>query len=126
MAMEGACRRKLAELMTDHVFSAVNRDELVTVMHRKRKSDHLGHNHRASRPGPNNPLVSGAVGRLYFFLQMSIEEWTFFQRPRHLLFTDLGFAGARLSPLELYRPRPYYPSSPISQLRLPRGRRVTM
>src|SRR5271156_4788229 len=47
MAMEGARGRKLTEFMTNHVLGAVDRDELVAVMHRERQPHHVRHHHRA-------------------------------------------------------------------------------
>src|SRR4029078_5107248 len=48
---EGAGRRELAELVTDHLLGDVHRDELLAVVDAERQADELRHDRRAPRPG---------------------------------------------------------------------------
>src|SRR5689334_6175914 len=81
MAVERAGGRKFAQLVADHVLGAIDRDELVAVMHREGQSHHIRHHHRAPRPGADDPLVArGERGRDLAF-GMAIDERTFFERP---------------------------------------------
>src|SRR5208282_1557125 len=97
MAVEGARRREFAELVADHVLRAVDRNELAAVMNREGESDHVGHDHRAARPGPDDPLVGRTRGCGYLLQQMSVDKRTFFRRSWHLRVLSVS-SFARLAP----------------------------
>src|SRR5215468_234246 len=79
VAVESPGRREFAEFVTHHVFRAVDRNELMTVMNRERHPDHLRQYHRAPRPGPNDPFVTGGSRCFDLLLEMVVDEWTFFE-----------------------------------------------
>src|SRR5665811_645111 len=49
-----SCRSKLAEFVSYHLLTDIDRDMLPTVMHRHRVTDHAGENCRSARPGAHN------------------------------------------------------------------------
>src|SRR5688572_2618343 len=49
--LESARRGELAQLVADHVFGHEHRNVLAAVMDRYRQAHHVGHHHRAARPG---------------------------------------------------------------------------
>src|SRR5471032_2746914 len=51
MRGEGAGRRELAELVTDHLLGDVHRDELLAIVDAERQTDELRQDRRAARPG---------------------------------------------------------------------------
>jgi hypothetical protein len=91
--MKGPRRRKLTELVPNHVFSAIDGYKLVPVVDRKSKPNHVRDNHRTPRPSTNDSLVACAVGHLNFPLQMRVQEWTLFQRPRHSISPNAIYEG---------------------------------
>ena len=56
-----ACRRKFAELMTDHVLGYENGMKRLSVVHQKRVADKVRRHHRAPRPGLDRFLRARAV-----------------------------------------------------------------
>src|SRR5258708_6172710 len=79
VSVNGPRRREFTELVADHVFGAVHRDELVAVVDGEGQRDHVRRDHRAPRPGLDDSLVArGGRGR-DFLLQMPIDERAFFQ-----------------------------------------------
>ena len=54
MALERSRRRKLAQLVPDHILGNVDRNVTFAVMHAERQSDHVGRDRRTSRPGSNH------------------------------------------------------------------------
>ena len=60
VALEGAGRRKFAELVAHHVFRAIDRNELAAVVHGDRVADHVGVNGRPARPGLDDLLFVAA------------------------------------------------------------------
>ena len=78
MAMEGSRRGKFAEFMAYHILGAIDRNELVAVMHREGQTNHVRNDHRPARPRPNYPLITGRTRDFHLLLKVSIDEWTFF------------------------------------------------
>src|SRR5271156_54881 len=70
MAMEGSGRGKFSKLMANHIFSAIDRDKLMAVMHCEGQADHIRYDHRAARPGADYPLVPGGARDLDLLLEM--------------------------------------------------------
>src|ERR1700743_2517170 len=64
---EGAGRRELAELVTDHFLGDVHRDELLAVVDAERQSDELRQDGAATRPGLDH-VVAHAAARLFGLL----------------------------------------------------------
>src|SRR3712207_9558409 len=64
MAAEQARRRKLAQLMADHVLGDKHRDMAAAVMNGDGVAHHLREDRRVARPGAQHALVVGAIQRL--------------------------------------------------------------
>src|ERR1700693_4181309 len=84
--LEQPRRRKLAELVTDHVLGDEHRDVLPAVVNRDRETDHVGNHHRAARPGLDRPAIVLLHRDLHLLRQVQIHERTFLQRTRHAYF----------------------------------------
>src|SRR5262249_24896451 len=63
VAVEGARRRELAELVPHHVLGHVDRHVLLAVVDGEGQADEIGHDRRAPRPGLDD-LVTAAGARL--------------------------------------------------------------
>jgi hypothetical protein len=61
VSLEGPRQRKLAELVTHHVFVDVDRHVLLAVVHGDRQSDEFRQDRRAARPGLDRLLVAVAA-----------------------------------------------------------------
>ena len=77
MALERARRRKLAQLVPDHVFGHINGDELAPVMDGDGVADHVGEDGGAARPGTQDLLIVGLVHDGDLLLKMRVDEGTF-------------------------------------------------
>src|SRR5579862_9758703 len=69
-----ACRRKLAQLVTDHLLGDEHRDVLAAVVDRDRMPDHLREDRRRARPGAHHLLRAGRVHRLDLRQQPLLHE----------------------------------------------------
>src|SRR5947209_5972085 len=79
MAFEGARRRKLAELVADHVLRHVDRQMASAVMHAERQPDHVRRNRRTTRPGLDGRWTRRARANALHSLRYTlIYERTFF------------------------------------------------
>src|SRR5512146_1400742 len=74
MAFELPRQRKLAELVSDHVFGDVHRDVLLPVVHRNGQSDEIRHDRRATRPGLYRSLVARAAHGIDFLDEMQVHK----------------------------------------------------
>src|SRR5207245_3435889 len=75
--LEEPRRRKLAQLVSDHVLGDVNRNELFAVVNGQRVADHFGHDRGAARPRLEDLLLAAGVHVLDPALQTSIDERAF-------------------------------------------------
>lgn len=66
MRLEYAGGRELAEFMTDHIFSDVNGDECLAVMHIEGVADEIGSDGRTTGPSLNGLLILRGDGLLDF------------------------------------------------------------
>src|SRR5664279_760799 len=80
---ERARRGELAELVTDHRIRDEHRDVLATVMHRDRVTDHVGADHRPSRPGLDGVLRALLVLSLDLLGEVIIDEGALLQAAWH-------------------------------------------
>ena len=78
MAAEYARRGKFAQLVSDHVFRNVNRDELITIVHSESVAYEIRRNHRSARPSLDNLLLAALLHFGYFLLQLYTDIWAFF------------------------------------------------
>src|SRR6201991_524885 len=61
VAVEGTRRRKLAELVADHLFRDVDRNEALAVVDLEGQADEIGQDRRAARPGLVRRRTWGAL-----------------------------------------------------------------
>lgn len=78
------CRwRKFSQFVSDHVFPHMHRNELFSVMHPKRKTDHFRRDRCGTRPCLDNGLVAG-LHHSHFLQQFFVNVWTFSQTSCHV------------------------------------------
>src|SRR5882757_7510479 len=83
MPEEGPRRRKLAELVADHLLGHVDRDVLVPVVDTEQEPDELRQYRRAPAPDLDH-LVTGRTARGFRLLEeVAVDEWTLPDRTRH-------------------------------------------
>src|SRR5258708_18512183 len=70
VSLEGAGRRKLAELVSHHVFGDVDGNEFPPLMHGNRVSDEIRKNRRAGRPAADHLLLVRFAPRLDLQVQV--------------------------------------------------------
>jgi len=85
MATESAGYRKLAKLVSNHIFCDKHRDMLPTVMYLYGKSNTIRRYHRATRPGFDGSLVIAGPGLLNLVHQMQVNKRAFLQTSRHVV-----------------------------------------
>lgn len=76
-------RRKLSELMPNHVFSDENRVENLAVVHQESVTDEIWRNRRTTRPSFDWAFDAGIVNLIDLFEEMLLYERTFFERSAH-------------------------------------------
>jgi hypothetical protein len=76
MAVKGSRRRKLPELVTDHIFGHEHWYELVAVMDTKGQADELRKDRRSPRPSSNYLITTGFSDFLRFFQEVTVDERT--------------------------------------------------
>ena len=59
MTAESAGKSKFAKLMTYHVFSDIDRNKLVAVMHGESVADEIGRDHGSTAPCLDDRLLAG-------------------------------------------------------------------
>src|SRR5437868_64750 len=85
MAVEGAGRRELAELVADHVLGHQHRDEFVAVVDAEGQADELREDRRAARPGADHFVAAGPARLLGFLHQIAVDKGAFPYRASHAL-----------------------------------------
>lgn len=83
MPLEKTRGRKLPKLMTYHVFSHIDGDELLSVMDSKGMTDHFRDNRGPPGPRLDHLAVSGFVHLLNLSEEMVINKRTLVNRARH-------------------------------------------
>src|SRR5512134_2208675 len=78
-------RRELAELVADHVLAHEHRRELLAVVHLEGEADELRHDGGAARPGLDRFAAAAASDLLGLGEQITVDEWAFPNRTRHLV-----------------------------------------
>src|SRR5262245_8817868 len=74
VSLERPRRRKLAELVSDHVLGDVHGNELLAVVDRHRVADHFRHHRRSTRPGLDDLLLVRSIHRLELLEQRRVDE----------------------------------------------------
>src|ERR1700743_2562556 len=64
MAVEGPCRRELAELVTDHFLVHRHRHVLLAVVDAEHQADELRQDRRAAAPDLDDVMTPGSAGRI--------------------------------------------------------------
>src|SRR5262249_34770104 len=83
VAVEGAGRRELAELVADHLLGDHHRDVLVAVVDPEGEPDELRENRRAPAPGLDHVVTAGRARGLRLLEQIAVDERAFPDRTRH-------------------------------------------
>src|SRR5579862_4854569 len=83
MAVEGARRRELAELMADHVLGHQHRDEFMPVVDAESEADELREYRRAARPCLDDLVAATAARLLGLLQQIAVDERPFPCRACH-------------------------------------------
>src|SRR2546423_8177527 len=79
MFLKDSCRRKLAELVADHVLRHEHGNERFAVVHHEGVTDEIRRHHRAARPGLHRLLHARGVHLVDLFKKMPGNERSFFQ-----------------------------------------------
>src|SRR5262249_38147791 len=87
ITVEGPRRRKLSQLVPDHVFRNTNGDKFLSIMNSDGMTHHVGDDRRSPGPGLNYFLFVLVVECGDFLRKMLIDKWTFFQRAAHITFS---------------------------------------
>src|SRR5580704_15710700 len=98
MAVESAGRRKLAELVADHLLRHHHRDVLVAVVDAEGQPDELRQDRRATAPGLDHVMPARRPRGLRLLEQIPVDERTFPHRTRHVA---LDYFFCRLWRLEM-------------------------
>ena len=77
--LEHACRRKFAELVTDHVLGHEHGLKSLSVVNEKRVADKIRRYHRAARPRLDRFLSARTIRLVDLFQEMRLNEGSFFQ-----------------------------------------------
>src|SRR5262249_34560092 len=81
MAVEGAGRRELTQLVPDHVLRDVYWNELAPVVDREGVAHHLRRDGGAPRPGADDALLARIVQRVDLLHQMALDYRPLFDWP---------------------------------------------
>src|SRR5215470_6829682 len=95
MAMEGAGRRELAELMADHVLVDHHRQELVAVVDAEGQADELRQDRRAPRPHLDDLVAAAAARGLRLLQQIAIDERALPNRAGHVVALSFAYLPTR-------------------------------
>ena len=74
VALERARRRKLSQLVPDHLFGHIHGNEFLSVVHGDRVADHVRHDRGAPRPRLQNFLFVARVQSIDLFAQVAIHK----------------------------------------------------
>src|SRR5690606_35407482 len=98
VTLERTGHRELAELVANHVLTDQNGHVLATVMHRDGQADHLGQNHRTTRPGLDRLAAVRRNRFLHLLREMRIAEGAFMYWTGHFVLPPLNPAYLALRP----------------------------
>ena len=83
MPTERPCRRKLTQLVTDHILRDVDGNELLAVVNGQRVPHHFRNDGRTTRPGLHYCLATRFIHDLDLSKQVFVYERSLLQRSRH-------------------------------------------
>src|SRR5579859_3608021 len=84
VALEGAGRGELAQLVPDHRLGDEHRDVLAAVVHGDRVAQHVRDDHRAPGPRLDDVVRALLVLNVHLLLQVVVHEGTLLETARHL------------------------------------------
>src|SRR5450759_1534154 len=84
MALESTGKRKLTQLVANHLIGDIDWHVLFAVVHRDGQADEFGQDHGTARPGLNRLFVFGGDRLVGFGYQVMVNKRTFFERTSHL------------------------------------------
>src|SRR4051794_32610958 len=76
VAVEGARRRELAELVAHHLLGHVDRDVLLAVVDAEGQADELRQDRGAAAPDLDDLVTAGAARSVRLLEQVAVDEWT--------------------------------------------------
>src|SRR5579863_8708506 len=82
MTVKRTRRRKLAELVTDHLLGDDYRNMLLAVVDAEGQPDELRQDGRAARPNTDHLMPSGCTRGIRLLQQIAVDKWTFPNRTR--------------------------------------------
>src|SRR4030088_2143040 len=85
VALEGARRGELAQLVPHHGLGDEHRDVLATVVYGDRVPQHVRDDRGPSGPGLDDRLLVGLVEDVHLLEQVVVDEWALLQTTRHSL-----------------------------------------
>src|SRR5277367_2207999 len=74
VALKGACRRELSELVPDHLFGHIDRNKFPSVVDGNRVPDHVGNDRGTPRPRLDYFLFTARIQSFYFVAQVAIDK----------------------------------------------------
>src|SRR6476646_5050589 len=83
VTLERAGRSELTELVSDHRLGHEHRHVLAAVVHGERVAEHVGHDHRAARPGLDDVLGARVVLDIHLLLKVVVDEGARLEAARH-------------------------------------------
>src|SRR5919199_642941 len=83
VAVEGARRRELAELVAHHLLGHVDRDVLLAVVNAEGQADELRQDRGAAAPDLDHLVAAGAARGVRLLEQVAVDERPFPNRTRH-------------------------------------------
>src|SRR5271165_1427461 len=101
MAVKGTGRRKLAELVADHLLGHHHRDVLVAVVDAEGQPDELRQDRRTTAPGLDHVMPARRTRGLCLLEQITVDERTFPHRTRHVALDYFFFRAWRLEMMNL-------------------------
>lgn len=84
VGLEQAGQGEFAETMSDHVFSHVDRDEVLAVVNQKRVTDEVRSDHGGTGPGLDGAFLLGVVKLVHLVEEGLLNERTFFEGACHV------------------------------------------
>src|SRR5215471_20537072 len=103
MAVEGARRRELAELVTDHLLGHQHRDVLLAVVDPEHQADELRQDGRAPAPDLDHLVATRRARGFCLLEQIAVDERALPDRTRHdaVLVYFFFFRACRLEMMNL-------------------------
>ena len=83
MLFENTCRRKLTQLVPNHVLCYENGIENLAVVNQESVTDEIWRNRRTTRPSLDWAFDAGIVNLIDLFEEMLLYERTLFERSAH-------------------------------------------